>query len=73
MAFYNPDLSTKPNTVDQKPGTDISGWEYVTLPGRYNVNDVRTQVECDTRGARTWEAALAYVSGNYYRISYYVK
>jgi hypothetical protein len=50
-------------------------WEYVTLPGRYVVNDVRTQVECDTRdtGMRAWNAAFAYVSDDYYRISYYVK
>ncbi|MDR0784807.1 MAG: hypothetical protein LBE74_02850 [Treponema sp.] len=53
----------------------LGGWEYVTLPGRYAVNDVRTQVECDSRaaGVRNWDAAFAYVSGDYYRISYYVK
>ncbi|MDR0643425.1 MAG: hypothetical protein LBG05_00725 [Treponema sp.] len=50
-----------------------NGWEYVTLPGRYVVNDVRTQVECDSRIARVWDAAFAYVSDDYYRISYYVK
>ncbi|MDR1218372.1 MAG: hypothetical protein LBK73_02055 [Treponema sp.] len=54
---------------------DFAEWEYVTLPGRYVVNDVRTQVECDTRatGVRAWNAAFAYVSDDYYRISYYVK
>jgi hypothetical protein len=70
MAFYDPALSTA--TVND-PGTDASGWEYVTLPGRYAVNDVRTQVECDLRDARTWDAAFAYVSDDYYRISYYVR
>jgi hypothetical protein len=70
IAFYNPDIST---ATAKDPGTDTSGWEYVTLPGRYAVNDVRTQIEYDTRATRTWNAALAYVSGNYYRISYYVK
>jgi hypothetical protein len=57
-----------------------NGWEHVTLPGRYAVEDVRTQVECDTRptaatfaAGRIWDAAFAYVSGNYYRLSYYVK
>jgi hypothetical protein len=64
MAFYD-------SATFGKDGKD--GWEYVTLPGRYVVNDVRTQVECDTREARTWNAALAYVSGNDYRISYYIK
>jgi hypothetical protein len=72
MAFYNTAISTAA-TANQKPGTDLSGWEYVTLPGRYAVNDVRTQIEYDTRAARTWNAALAYVSGNDYRISYYIK
>jgi hypothetical protein len=72
MAFYNPDISTA-TAGNKKPGTDPSGWEYVTLPGRYTVNDVRTQIECDTRSGAAWKAALAYVSGNDYRISYYVK
>jgi hypothetical protein len=48
-------------------------WEYATLPGRYAVEDVRSQVVCDTNNTRYWNAAFAYVSGNYYRISYYVK
>ncbi|MDR0410876.1 MAG: Ig-like domain-containing protein [Treponema sp.] len=52
---------------------DSNGWDHVTLPGRYVVNDVRTQVECDTGAGRSWDAAFAYVSGDYYRISYYVK
>jgi hypothetical protein len=63
MAFYD-------------PANGGNGWEYVTLPGRYAVNDVRTQVECDPRTiaeGRSWDAAFAYVSGDYYRISYYVK
>jgi hypothetical protein len=61
MAFYD-------------PANGGNGWEYVTLPGRYAVNDVRTQVECDPRTTgRSWDAAFAYVSGDYYRISYYVK
>jgi hypothetical protein len=72
MAFYDPAISTAA-VPNQNPGTDASGWEHVTLPGRYAVNDVRTQIEYDTRTARTWNAALAYVSGNAYRISYYVK
>jgi hypothetical protein len=74
MAFYDPNNTAFAVTDPDSSFFASSGWEYVTLPGRYVVNDVRTQIEYDTRASGTaWNAALAYVSGNDYRISYYVK
>jgi hypothetical protein len=70
MAYLTTDAS--PLYTDAQ-GKKISGWEYVTLPGRYVVNDVRTSIESDIRAGATWTAALAYVSDKDYRISYYVK
>jgi hypothetical protein len=73
IAFYDPSNTAFAVTDPDSSFFASSGWEYVTLPGRYVVNDVRTQIECDTEATQYWNAALAYVSGNDYRISYYVK
>jgi hypothetical protein len=63
-------------------GSNISGWEAVTMPANYRVNNDRLNIEIwpptvrvgslGTRpGTDTWDAAIGYAGGDMFRIGYF--
>jgi len=74
MAFYN---SRYQKQLSDVYGQDITGWETMHVPARYQVRDSRIGLECYPRpggsGSKFWSAAIGYLSPDRYRIAYYVK
>jgi hypothetical protein len=68
------------DSVDEN-GIDITGWEALSVPARYRVEDARISIEnfptrniAPTGGStQFWQAAVGYLSVDYFRIAYYIK
>ncbi|GAB1482214.1 hypothetical protein MASR2M78_10290 [Treponema sp.] len=51
----------------------LNGWEIMNAPLSFEVENVRTSIESNTKAGDFWSAAIGYSSPDYFRIAYYVK
>jgi hypothetical protein len=55
-------------------GVDNLGWEYVNVPARFAAKEARTGIATHENTAnRFWQAAVGYLSDDYFRIAYYIR
>ena len=62
-------------------GNSVTGWETMTVPANFRVQDARVGMECfparnftgTVSGTKNWKAAVGYLAPDLYRAAYYMK
>jgi hypothetical protein len=69
-------LSTQqfPTASTDINGKGNTGWEYLNVPARFIAKEARTGVAVHENTAnRFWQAAVGYLSDDYFRVAYYIR